>query len=321
MNTALLTKNLTGIIWPLCKKLMAIIASALIASCIFKLIFFQFYIVPTPSMEPTIPVGYGVFISKLQYGPRGNGWHLPGYSEIKRNDIIVFESPRQKDDYLIKRCVGLPGEVIRITHTEVFINSLQFHDNTHNYLSYLVKAKSHVAFNNLKQHYSPVIKQSSEPYLVLTLNNEEAFTLKQTKNIETVKAVETTVPDYRVFPLGLNKGWNRDNFGPIVIPKKGFKANLDQITALLYGKAIEDDCEGNSVITKDDGVYINGKRTSSYIFKKNYYFMMGDNRHNSNDSRFWGVVAEDKIIGKAICKVRLGQSPFSANQSLVSKLY
>lgn len=313
-------KSLSPSVWPSFKRLLLIALSAITAASVFKLFFIQFYIVPTPSMEPTIPVGNGIFISKIQYGPRINDYILPGYSKIKRNDIVVFVSPINNNEFLIKKCIGLPGEVIRIKHNKVFINDMQIQEHNHAYLSYFIKAKNHLIFNTLKQRYLPLIKQSSDPYLVLTLNETEASNLKRNIGIEMMRPMEITVGDYQIFPMDLNRGWNRDNFGPILIPQRGIKVHLDANNIMLYKKIIEES-EDNTVSIKDQQIYINGKLVNSFEFKKDYFFMMGDNRHNSNDSRYWGFVAEDKVIGKAIYKVRLGRSPFSANQSFISKLY
>jgi signal peptidase I len=315
---------------------------AVIAATLIRTFFIEAYTIPTPSMERSLLVGDFLFVSKLNYGPRTpmtpiafpfahhtmpiintkaywDGWklgyhRLPGLSDIKRQDVVVFNYPMEADSpYLrpvdkrenyIKRCIGIAGDTVKLIDAQVYINGKAVEDKPGQQIDYDVTT-SGVDINPEVLKDLHVSNYEGNPYYTMT--KEAANTIKGYSNVTSIKPrIQPKIGgDQNVFPVDFKYandhkfGWNVDNFGPVIIPKKGWTVKLDSLTLPLYRRAITV-YEGNTLKEVGTDILINGKKTDSYTFKMDYYWMMGDNRHDSLDSRFWGFVPEDHIVGKAL---------------------
>jgi signal peptidase I len=314
------------------------IVFAVIAATIIRTFFIEAYTIPTPSMEKSLLVGDFLFVSKVSYGARvpmtpiafpfahhtmpligGKsyvewikiGYHrLPGFGRIKNGDVVVFNWPAEmegrpldKKENYIKRCVGIAGDSLEIKNGEVYINGIQQSPPPKAEAVYQVKTDgSGFNKNNLeKMGITEGGPTSEQGDFIFNLTKEDVQKLSALGNVRFIH--KDIYPDgvgqEKIFPDDMHYAWNIDNFGPLWIPRKGVTIKLDTSNIALYSKAISD-YEGNKLEQKNGVILINGKETTEYTFKMDYYFMMGDNRNNSADSRYWGFVPEDHIVGKAV---------------------
>ena len=308
---------------------------ALITVVVIKTFFFWVYLVPSTSMEKTLLPGDLIFVNKMSYGIRMpitpltfplSHNKMPFYNEvksfsdfiqfpylrlfedsIKRNDVIVFNYPLEKNvpvdhrAFYIKRCIGLPGDTFQIKNKAIFINNQLLPFPKHVEFNYNVIANTELTHDTLlKYEITEGGRTGSKHFWQLTLSDSTKKKLKTLDYITEIKPLKVDPTGYAnyIFPYHKNYNWNVDYYGSLVIPKKGTTVTLDTNNIHLYKRIIEQ-FEANELVWNADKFLINGKTVTSYTFKMDYYFMMGDNRHNSSDSRYWGFVPENHIIGKA----------------------
>jgi signal peptidase I len=229
----------------------------------------------------------------------------------ERDDILV--RPVDKRENFIKRCIGIPGDTIKIVDGDVFVNGIKSTAPSQSETYYYVTTNGKEFFSEefLKNELNidPDDDMQRDMGQVhdmpntwqINLTEEQAAKVAALPFVGPKGVVKTlnTAGYGNTFPYDTaHYKWSEDNFGPVWVPKKGSTLKLTNENIAMYRRVIEV-YEGNKLEQNANGFVINGQATDSYIFKMDYFWMMGDNRHNSQDSRFWGFVPEDHIVGKA----------------------
>ena len=299
-----------------------VIGAALFAALVLRLFIVEAYRIPTPSMEKTLLVGDFLLVSKLSYGPRTpvtiglpfSGAYLdadlppvrlPGLGRVRRGDVVVFNLPTERGPLdrrtpFIKRIVGLPGDTVRIVEKEVRVDGEPVPVPPGSQQRWIVTVERGVplsaeAFREVGVHGA--LERADEGTWLVRLTPAQAVAVAAWPAVRAMRPLLAERPE-PLFPLGRTQ--TPDDYGPVVVPRKGETVRLDGTTWPLLRDVITR-FEGHTARRFADGRFeIDGALAETYTVEQDYYFAMGDSRDDSSDSRRWGFVPHDHVIGKAV---------------------
>jgi len=341
---------------------------AVVAAYILRSFLFEFYAIPTSSMESSLMVGDYLAVDKTTYGARIPMtplaipfvhhtlpltkftkayselfklpyWRFPKIHTVQRGNAVVFnypdgdtvvlehqnqsyyaivrdfethypgrgryvvkenfhvtDRPVDKREFYVKRAIGLPGEKLEIINTQVYIDDKPMQNPKRIQFRYEVIDPKGIGLTAKKRKALNINEEDKQENIYCLHEKQIAEIEKMGMRVEKI-VDKKGEREPGIFPHDARYLWNKDFFGPITIPQKGTTVVLNDSTIVLY-KQIIHNYELHDLQIKEGGIFIDGKPATEYTFAQDYYFMMGDNRHNSADSRFWGFVPEDHIAGK-----------------------
>ena len=300
---------------------------AVIIVVIVRTLFFDLFRIPTPSMEENLLVGDYLFVSKVHYGTRMplslgvpfTSIHVPGvsfpytriggFTDVQRGDAIVFnyppdEGPIDRKTHYIKRVIGMPGDTLAVRDKRVHVNGTTLplgHGMQQHWLVRKTGPRHQIPRNRMEEMgISEVTPTQSATAVRVTATPEGVRRLSELPWVESIEpyVLPASAFNGELYPPG--RGYTPDNYGPLHVPAEGETVTLTAGNWSAY-RPIITRYEGHDARQMSDSTFaIDGERTTTYTFQQDYFFAMGDNRDNSQDSRFWGVVPMDHVVGKAI---------------------
>lgn len=308
---------------PLRKWLVAAII-ALVLALVVRQFIGQPYTNVSASMLPNVPQEQTIWIDKTAYGPRlpvtvlsvplvrqwySPAWQLrarrlPALSDVATGDLVVFNHPQQphlpvdKADVLLRRCVALPGDTVMMKNKNLWRNGKKQLANHALKHCYVLKTNAAANLNYLQPYGIEQLNDSNEYFVYLDPPQAAELALQTYTEALAITFLPKGYYNPEVYPHIESLRWNADFLGPYLVPGKGVTIELNPQNALIYRDVISRH-ENNRLEIKDTTVLLNGKPTAFYTFRQNYYYVLSDNRDYSADSRFFGVVPETHLIGKA----------------------
>lgn len=320
------------------KEWLKAVIIAIVIIQIFKSFVGLVIVVSDSKMEKGVLCGDFVYINKLAYGPRLPitpltfpltestffftsvpsfvewielpAYRLPGYSEIKNGDVIALNYPYENDNPIdhksvcMKRCIASPGDTLRVYNKKIYINEVLVNDDSakvQNRFRVVTKSKDTLAKDFWQKYNISEGGIVTERVYDFNITLSDAYRLANDTNITDVRALklEQSKSSDVYFPNDITTFlWNPDYLGPLVVPSRGDTIELSLKNIAVFHRIIET-YERNTLEISGEKILINGKETKQYVINQNYYFVMDDNRDNAKDSRYWGFVPEDHIIGRA----------------------
>lgn len=319
---------------------------SIIILLVVKAFLFEPYIVKSTSMGNTVFPGDILLIGKSNYGARipitllsmpffGYSHYLdwiklpvyrfPGLDSIKRFDLVLFNQPYEKEKPIDKRSIrisrilGLPGETIKIKQFINYVNDIDQDISNSLCYRYILETETESVFRELVDKYSlsDVSVMKGKSYVIST-TNEKAKIIKQEEGVKKIIIQKNTMDEDELVFNPENRNWSLGNMGPIEIPAKGKTIQLNKSTVRFYFDIITQH-EGNNLVISEREILLNGSGVSEYTFKDYYYFVLDDNRIDSNDSRYWGFLPESHIIGKSL--IVLSPSGNNGIKSIFARIF
>jgi signal peptidase I len=275
-------------------------------------------VIAAPMVHDSLPLMKAKSYLKKPHLPY---FRIPGFEKIKRNEIVVFnwpvdtvrffrdkskihiDKPIDKKSNYVKRCVGIPGDSLEIREGYIYINGEKtvLPDRAMPQYMHKVETDGQQLSAAVLKRYNVTEGGFYGDHYLLNLTDQNAGKLKSNPLVKRVTKLLSPKGEYTesVFPHNSQYAWSIDNYGPIYIPEAGKTVELNAKSLPFYKRIIEV-YENNNLTTSGDEIFINGKLATTYTFKQDYYWMMGDNRHNSEDARYWGYVPFDHVVGKPV---------------------